>query len=183
MIAFSLCVLATGIVILGLSTINLTTTTPTNYGTQTYEILAGDETHPGFRGVSFSLKKGDTVHLSFSADKSVSYVIVTNATYWDWGSKYYAQPTPPDLMHEYPNYGSGWRVLSGEDDFVAPTDGGYTWIFLNTHNTYAHVTCTATGTSTHPWAYSTILSYIGISLSIMGAIVLAYSFGKSRTPK
>jgi hypothetical protein len=151
-----------------------------DYGTTTYEILAGNETYPGFRALTFSVNKGDIINIRFTADKSISYAIVTNNTYWDWGTKYYTQTPPPDLIHDYPNYGYGWRVLSGEDAFIAPEKGVYAWVFLNTHNTYAHVTVSGSLIKTVRIEYSEALSYCGITIGLIGALGIAYQVGKLR---
>ena len=174
-----LCLLLIGIFLWALS--NFWSITETyDYGTTTYEILAGSETYPGFRAVSFSVNKGDIITLHFTADASVNYAIVSNDTYRDWASKYYTQVPPPDLIHDYPNYGYGWRVLSGEDTFVAPEKGEYAWVFLNVHPYYVHVTVSSNLTTKKHIQNSEALSLCGIAIGVIGLLGIAYNIGKLR---
>lgn len=176
---FSVCVIVVGIVLLG---VWRSLHVRDEYGFQAIEIVAGDETHPGFQAVFFSLQKEDLVHVVSTVTSPVLFVVVANATYWGWRNQYYSQGTPFDLVDDCPNYGNGtltrmshhMKIEQDENSFAAPADGEYVWVFLNERDYSVHVTYSASLIHTRLWSHAAFALYVGIASCLMGTAILAF---------
>lgn len=164
-----------GIALIGIGIMWRNDYAESNSATETYELLAGDSTHPGYRALSIDMNKGEILIVQWSSDTSVNYVIVDNSIFENWVEHYLTQN-----INDQPNYDHGWKMLSGTVQFTAPNQGKYDVVFLNENPVYAHVTVTPSLKVPLYSFYRLALIYAGTGLIIVCAIIAAYLVGSKR---
>jgi len=148
---------------------------------QMLDIPPGDTVHPGFIGVSFSLEKNDQVDLMTGVSTPISFVVVSNGSYWDWKTKYHNESVP-NLMYDYENYAKGnltlrphnYDIVYDLNSFTVPTDGDFVLVFLNPRVSTVHVEYSADVTHANRIFLSTFAFYCGAASCLTGVCILAY---------
>jgi len=113
------------------------------YPQSSHMVLAGNLSYPGFYAWQIDCIKGDRVELQFHSTSAVNLYVVPDSAHQTWANTYYHTTNPGLYYPSSQALTSSGQVISTTVSFVAPNDGIFDLVVLNTH--YSNPTTTISG--------------------------------------